>query len=61
VWREEVLEELDPEDRPWIARAIADLREARRTMDTSFPIELRRVAAQPRPTVFPRAALEGVS
>jgi integrase len=58
---EELLEELDPEDRPLIERAIADLREARRTIDTSFPIELRRLAAQPRPTVFPRAALEGAS
>lgn len=50
---ETVLEHLPAGDRADVEDAIEVLRDARRTLNTRFPDQLRHLAAQPQPVVFP--------
>ncbi len=53
---DEVLAALDADERARVEEAVSTVRRARASLETTFPIQFRGLARQPRPELFPTIA-----
>lgn len=56
---DEALRALDDDDRAAVEQAISTMRKQRATLQTTFPVELRGIVAQPTPALFPTIEADG--
>ncbi len=56
---DEALAALDDDDRAAVDAAISTIRKQRATLQTTFPVSLRGIVAQPTPSLFPTIEADG--